>query len=258
MSKTADYNESGISELARYAHHFWFAHRNQVILDYIERHCRLDKMEFRILELGAGSGNICCFLKQQGYRIDASDFYESALGHFKDCVEHSFVFDVVNDPVPAESQGIYDLLILGDIIEHLSEPVSSLKRVRPFLKHKGKILVTVPALMQLWSSYDEECGHKRRYTAKTLADTLKEAGYSVVEVRYFMCIPALILFVRRKAQGIFGKRKSRKPDSELEISESANKVMNHIMQIEYRVGRIIRFPFGSSVIAFADCKSAKP
>lgn len=62
----------------------------------------------------------------------------------------------------------FDLIGLFDVLEHLPDDVKALKEIRKALKPGGKLILTVPASMKLWSYVDEVAGHYIRYSSKTL------------------------------------------------------------------------------------------
>ena len=247
MNAEDNFKESEVETLYRNNNHFWFRHRNKIILDIIEKYLKEAKDGIRILELGAGSGNISRFLKSKGYNVDASDVYKTAIDYFKNDVDNAFVFDLLSDKAPDNMSHRYDFVILGDVLEHLDDPVSALERTKVFLRPKGYIVITVPALMQLWGDYDEYYGHKRRYNKKSLENELIESGYSLEEIKYFMFLPSLFLFFQRKVKPI-ARGKSRTIFKELNINDFLNRIMHVLMLIEYVVGKTVDYSFGSSIL----------
>jgi len=67
-----------------------------------------------------------------------------------------------------QPEGIFDLLLLMDVIEHVADDRALLVDVKSrYLKQGGQILITVPAWMRLFSAHDLALRHYRRYTPKT-------------------------------------------------------------------------------------------
>lgn len=249
--KTEDYDESGIKILAKYSNHFWFEYRNRIIYDMLLKHCRKNKTDIHILELGAGSGNICTFLKSKGYKIDASDIYESASEYCIKSVDAYFTFDLISEKVPNELMNKYDVLILGDVLEHLNNPNIILEKIKGFIKQHGFIIVTVPALMKLWSAYDILSHHKKRYSIDTMKKEIINANYKILDIKYIFFIPAIILYIRRKCISIFKTDKAYWL-KELDLNPIVNKIINVIMRYEYYINRFIKYPFGSSLICISE------
>lgn len=249
MDRKEDYDKKSLKILYKYRNFFWFRHRNRIILDIITKYFK-HKKSIKILELGAGSGNISRYLKNSGYNMDVSDMYDEALKYFKYGGYNIFTFDLISDEVPVHLKHKYDLIILGDVIEHIDKPISVLKKIKDFLVLNGGILITVPALMQLYTPYDNFCGHKKRYNKNNLETELIDSNYHIEKTKYFMFIPAIILFFKRRYKSVVGN-KEKFFEKEFAISSIANTIMSLIMTIEYVIGKVINYPFGSSLISFA-------
>ena len=155
---------------------------------------------------------------------------------------------MISDEIANQYKERYDIVILGDVIEHLKEPLSVMTKIKHFLVKDGLVLITVPALMQLWAPYDEWAGHKKRYNKENLTQLPKDSSYDIKKVKYFMFIPSIFLFYKRKLKSS-AKEADESFKDELNIGTAINKVMNIIMFIEYGIGKILNYPFGSSLIA---------
>lgn len=72
---------------------------------------------------------------------------------------------------PAESNGLVasaSLLLLMDVLEHLSDDFLFFSRLLQKIRPGGHLLITVPADPSLWSGHDVRFGHFRRYTRQRL------------------------------------------------------------------------------------------
>jgi 2-polyprenyl-3-methyl-5-hydroxy-6-metoxy-1,4-benzoquinol methylase len=85
--------------------------------------------------------------------------------------------------------GQYDLIICMHLLEHLSEPVEYLKKIKPLLTPDGKVLFEVPNidcfLGEISPEYNdfmylyEHCSY---YNANTIRLVFEKAGYKVTKV----------------------------------------------------------------------------
>ena len=114
------------------------------------------------------------------------------------------LFDVEKDPFPYPD-GHFDLVIAGEIIEHLlSDPMQMLLETRRVLADGGYLLVTTPNVASITSvaktldghdnpqifflykrpveGEDPEVGHMREYTAHELGEAVKAAGFEVTKL----------------------------------------------------------------------------
>lgn len=102
--------------------------------------------------------------------------------------------DMTNLSLPFKNNS-FDLVLALDVIEHIDDDVHALTECRRILRPGGLIIVTVPAFMWLWSPWDEALGHRRRYTAASLADSINRAGLAVKKLSYsfFFIFPIAVL-----------------------------------------------------------------
>ncbi|MDQ3168758.1 MAG: class I SAM-dependent methyltransferase [Acidobacteriota bacterium] len=87
----------------------------------------------------------------------------------------------------SDAGGPAALVLLMDVIEHIEDDVSFLRRVAssPLVDHRTKVLITVPAVQALFSAHDRFLGHYRRYSNRRLAGAVGEAGFEVLEAGSF-------------------------------------------------------------------------
>lgn len=148
-----------------------------------------------------------------------------------------------------DTNGPADLVALIDVLEHLPEDIA-FASVRRLLSPDGNLLLTVPAYPILWGKSDVDAGHLRRYTPKSLEETLKRHGLRLVSWNHYFCfgfLPLLALswFQRRfvspaqgEGEGYFGPM----PQSSL---------IGRYVEWEGRMGRYIRWPMGTGIVATA-------
>jgi len=118
------------------------------------------------------------------------------------------VFDYFETFKPRE---LFDVIIMGFVLEHVDDPGLLLSRYKKFLKPAGKIFITVPNAKSLnrrfglelgiindiysLNNHDLAQGHKRQFCRDTLRKLLVEHGYDVVheEGIYLKPLPLDIL-----------------------------------------------------------------
>jgi SAM-dependent methyltransferase len=177
--------------------HFWFRHRNAVITECLKGVVADLPDGYRVLEVGCGTGNTLRVLEQICARgvVVGTDPFEEGLAIARRRVTCELVqCDIRNLPVP----GSFDLIGAFDVIEHLAEDREALAELRMRLTPKGRLMVTVPAHMELWSYADEAAHHQRRYSAALLRDTLESAGYAVEYLTSFMSLLYPLMWAGRR------------------------------------------------------------
>ena len=172
---------------------WWNWARNRVILYYMNK--------FRqepLLDVGCGRGVVTCFLKSHGWNVEGIE-----LGNTTPLCEGNFYYGRDIFSLPEEKRQQFRSVSLFDVIEHIDDPVVFLAEIRRFFRSLKYVYITVPARMELWSRFDDDVGHKRRYTLKSLSEHADLSGYSVVFSRYFfhsLYLPIMLLKSRRSAK----------------------------------------------------------
>ena len=77
----------------------------------------------------------------------------------------------------------FDLILLVDVIEHIKDDKKVLKKLFNKLKPFGKMVIFVPACQYLYSPFDRQIGHFRRYSIKSLESILPLKS-KVIERKY--------------------------------------------------------------------------
>ncbi len=104
-----------------------------------------------------------------------------------------FVADL-EDGIPAAVGGRYDVVVAGDVIEHLTRPGHLLAEIRRVLRPGGQLMLSVPNFGHWYPrvrvatglfGYDRrgilDNTHLRFFTRSTLRRTVRSAGFDVIE-----------------------------------------------------------------------------
>lgn len=123
--------------------------------------------------------------------------------------------------------------------------------VHSVLKPGGILLVTVPALMGLWSGHDLVNRHQRRYTQRTLLRAFNPPGrWKVLKISYFSSILLPLIWTARQ---IKNWREGIDPATATHDmgGQSLSWLFRSIFALEIPWLRAGAFPLGSSLIAVA-------
>jgi SAM-dependent methyltransferase len=177
--------------------HFWFTARNDVIVSTLQRTLALPGGT-RALDVGCGTGFVMAALENAGLDVAGIDMHRSALLRARARVRGP-LFASTATRLPFFPD--FDIVTLFDVIEHVDDDVGVLSQARDALVPHGHVVVTVPAGPNLWTTYDEVIGHKRRYTRDTLVAALQNAQFDVRYVCYFNAALFLAGVARRSGPG---------------------------------------------------------
>jgi 2-polyprenyl-3-methyl-5-hydroxy-6-metoxy-1,4-benzoquinol methylase len=147
-----------------------------------------------VLDVGCSSGYLARPLSQAGARVVGLELDPVAAEQARAWCAEVLVGDVerMDLQLPAAS---FDVVLCGDLVEHLRDPGAVLARLRPLLRATGRLVLTTPNIanwaMRLsllagrWRYTDRgilDRTHTHLFTRSTLVETVEDAGYRVVEL----------------------------------------------------------------------------
>jgi SAM-dependent methyltransferase len=241
--------------------HFWYQGRHRFLLDAVHRRLRHAANEGRahhVVDLGGGCGGWLQYLLQRK-RFAVSDVVladssAAALSMAASClparVERRQV-DLMNLPWLRR----WDMAFLLDVLEHLPNEVGVLTEIREALIPGGLLFVTVPALSMFWTWNDDVCRHLRRYSRRDFIDLASACGFELLDARYFMFILSPLLLASRVAMapGIKWKTAEQKRELTMRMHSIPHPIVNGILTsafvAETPLGHLVRFPWGTSLLA---------
>lgn len=126
-------------------------------------------MQGKVLNAGCGNRNIEGFLKSEGAAdVDNCDIASDIPG--------AIICELTSIPVDA---GTYDAILCNAVLEHVPDPIGSMKEFKRLLKSDGFVVIAVPFLQP----YHPTPMDFRRYTREGLVQLAEQTGFDVVEVR---------------------------------------------------------------------------
>jgi len=134
-----------------------------------------------------------------------------------------------------------DFIYLIDVLEHLEHDEDFLKRFYAKLKPGGRLFIYVPARMELFTEFDNEIGHYRRYVYKDLRDKIKRAGFNLRVIRYHEII------------GYFAQLANKLIVGKTDLNPKSLKIYDNILVPSSNfLERFIPVPIGKSLYAMAE------
>jgi cyclopropane fatty-acyl-phospholipid synthase-like methyltransferase len=130
-----------------------------------------------ILDAGCGWGVNLNVLEQCGYKVAGLDISRQSLQRL-DRPDRELIEADLTQPIP-ESAKPYDAVIALDVIEHLDNDRVAVARMAELTKPGGLVIISVPALPELYSEFDAVQGHRRRYLPETLREAFSESKLAV-------------------------------------------------------------------------------
>ncbi|MCB9599675.1 MAG: class I SAM-dependent methyltransferase [Sandaracinus sp.] len=209
--------------------------------DKLREHVRGD-----VLELGAGIGNISKLLAADARSLLVTEVEASHLDVLREALEgHGHVevarYDLEGPPPPEVAPRRFDTVLSMNVLEHVRDDGRAVRDLAGLLRPGGWMLTYVPALPLAYGPMDAALGHHRRYTTKSFAALMRQAGLEVARCEYMNVLGLAGWLVSNKIL-----RRDVPDPSQVGLFEK----LVPLVRLEDRV----RVPFGLGVI----CHAKKP
>ena len=146
------------------ARHPWWVSRAALVIALLEQ-LRITPPA-TVLEAGCGWGINLSALEIAGYQVSGLDVARRALDLLDGANRQLIEADLCQElPIDLPT---FDCVLALDVIEHLDDDRKAVRQLGRLLNENGRLVISVPALPELFSEYDEVQGHRRRYTAQSL------------------------------------------------------------------------------------------
>jgi SAM-dependent methyltransferase len=199
----------------------------------------------RVVDVGAGSGLLADHLRvalpgvEYRYAESSPPLLDALRGRLGD--------DAADGGGRIDADTVVTLL---DVIEHVTDDRGLLAELAARMEPGAGLVVTVPAMRWLFSSWDVDLGHHRRYSRRDVAETVRAAGFEVREVSYLfpeLVAPALVRRARASGGG----------------SAEFPTLPSWLDRLAGRIGRLScrrrrMWPVGTSVLAVARRSATTP
>lgn len=182
---------SNLNEQARYYSDDFLGFDLRMIRSAFERYSQFFKGDC-CLEVGCSVGHMTEYLKDVFPHVTALDGSSEALGQMRDWPNVVKVHSMIEDFLPEEK---YSTIVANHFLEHVSNPVSVLIKMRDMLLPGGVLIVGVPnakswhrlAAVKIGlldseyelNSRDHILGHHRVYDRTSLHEDVQLAGFSI-------------------------------------------------------------------------------
>jgi dolichyl-phosphate beta-glucosyltransferase len=227
--------------------HWWFRSKGSYVAGAL-RKTRIDRDGF-LVDVGAGAGGVTTILGWRPDRLLTLDGAEVLVRIGQQRHSHLGVVGL-GERLPLRD-GAATVVTLLDVIEHLDDPVITLREAARVLGPDGVLVVTVPAHESLWSGADELLGHVRRYNRQLLRDHLSSAGFAIERSTHVFSWLVLPVWLQRRL--VSDRQRQLGLDQRSPLIDAAALVLS---RTERAVTNTVSLPFGTSILCVARVASS--
>jgi SAM-dependent methyltransferase len=228
-------------------HHWFYSGKREIVRYWIHRIHPLAPTHL-LADCGAGTGRFAAEMTPH-CRVLAIDDHEESLELARGHLGAERVKRGTCGNLPL-ADGSVDVLTALDVIEHVEKDREALREFARVVRPGGIVVITVPALMMLWSDWDVALHHFRRYNRRSLLDLIPRDAFEVVHVNYVNVVAfPLVLLVRkwRALKARLGLKVDNRSEDDIPPGP-----LNALLRWSFvwpACQRLIPFPIGVGLIA---------
>ncbi|HEV2760981.1 MAG TPA: methyltransferase domain-containing protein [Acidimicrobiales bacterium] len=151
----------------------------------------------RVLDVGCATGYLAQALGERGCTVSGVESDVEAAEQARPHLERLVVGDVETmDLAEVFGEDRFDVIVFGDVLEHLRNPLPALRKAKALLTERGSVVASIPniahgsvrlALLAGRFDYQElgllDSTHVRFFTRSSIEDLFREAGMVPIDVR---------------------------------------------------------------------------
>jgi len=160
-------------------------------------------------EIGPGNGENLDFYYKSTSKID---LYETSKNLFKNLKKKYLKkknIKIFNKNFKSKANK-YNTIIYLDVLEHIEDDKKEITKAFNSLKKGGNLIINVPAFNHLYSQFDKDVGHYRRYDNKMIKKLTKRLKYKTLETKYYDTIGYFLSLTSKLISSNYKKNFSKK------------------------------------------------
>ncbi|MBI5732654.1 class I SAM-dependent methyltransferase [Candidatus Jorgensenbacteria bacterium] len=240
--KTTEYYRLAQSENS----HWWYRSVHELIMSQCQQILKGPAFPkrpgvIRLLDAGCGTGGLTEKLTALG-TVVGMDISSLALSLNK--ADNVFLVQGSVNATPMKSH-VFDMIASISVLYHKQvKEQRALQEMLRMLKKDGIAVIVLPAFDWIFGMHDRNVYTRKRYSLGETVNLMKISGFKVLQARYLFSFLFPIFFLKRISERILARNLS---DLVL-LPPPINTLFEWICRLEWKLGKIIRFPFGSSLM----------
>ena len=189
--------------------HWYYVGKRNIVQHWLAKKCKLDS-RLKLLDCGAGSGAFAASM-QKSVMVVAMDDHEESLEILHKRLPPEAVFRGSCTSIPFNDDS-FDAVTALDVLEHIPAHQDAANEMIRVLRPGAPIVITVPAMMSLWSDWDISLHHQRRYTRAELLSLFRHLPVKIDHCSYINVLVMPLVWLVRKVRAIGFRTGSRAED----------------------------------------------
>jgi len=201
------------------------------------------KKNYRILDIGCGTGGTSQFLKQFGKVIGL----EKNPAARKFSKQRGLLVVAGSANKLPFSSNTFNIVTILDVISYQGiDEKKALGEIYRVLKSKGLLILNDSALPWMWTYHDEVIQIKQRYTKQQMVQLVTNARFNIIRASYIYMLTLPFFILSRLIIQI-----TKPPNTVQNIPSFLNRFLLFVMKCERKLFRLTDLPLGSSVFIVA-------
>tara|TARA_B100000989_G_scaffold81473_1_gene58197 strand:+ start:239 stop:937 length:699 start_codon:yes stop_codon:yes gene_type:complete len=188
-----------------------------------------------VAEIGPGNG---IFLEYYLDYCDSLDLFEPDKNLFSKLnyrLSNYKKINLVNDEFNITT-GTYDVILYLDVLEHIEDYEREMLKAHNALRKDGYLIINVPAFQFLYSDFDKDVGHFKRYSKKEFINLGSKYNLKIIRSNYYDSIGFLLSFLSKIISSNYKKNFEKKI-----------KIWNSLIPVSRILDKIFISSFGKSL-----------
>jgi len=205
-----------------------------------------------VAEVGPGSGSLCEKYKNN---CETIILYEPTKKLFENLVEKfnsDKKIELKNNEFDSKKDK-FDCILVMDVLEHIENPKNLIVKLFGSLNSNGKLLINVPAFQHLYSSFDKDVGHVKRYNKNSFLKELSLVKVKKIDMFYYDSVGYILSFL---SQILFTISKNYKNNYKKNFDKKIY-FWNFLMPISRIIDKCIFNSFGKSLFVVLEKNNEK-
>ena len=140
-----------------------------------------------IAEIGPGNGTNLSYYYNYPKKIDLYEPTKKLFLTLKKRFKNIKKVNFFNKKLTLKNQ-YYNSILYLDVLEHIEDDEKEVIKAYKSLKKNGLLIINVPAFSHLYSQFDKDVGHYKRYQKKDILLIINKYKLKKIELKYYDAI----------------------------------------------------------------------